>query len=154
MIVDDDDSSDDESHLPQVCIPLDTSSHQKRPRVPSKQKEKYKNIKFSFRDEEEEDKIFDFEVPGAADDSDGEMDDDFWDGGEGVIWEFKEDDVDDGDNSDEETCNILERGVLVHKPLRKHLINVSPSDPLFEGSPYSARDFCRYLIVVRHATGQ
>jgi hypothetical protein len=66
---------------------------------------------------------------------------------EGVEW---------GEVAEEEECEA--RGLLTHGSLIPHgrqriLRGVDGTEPLFDGSPHSAKDFCRYLLATRHSTG-
>jgi hypothetical protein len=48
------------------------------------------------------------------------------------------------------TTGLLKHGILVNELIKGSFVGVDPSEPLFPGSPYSARDFCRYLLAMKH----
>ena len=154
------DSSDDDNEWPDVCIPPNIHLTHKRPRViiPPSSHKRYSEVQFAYDvDFEKPNEVYDIEVDGYTWDSDSDSDEEFWNNQQGVMWDFQEGDDDDNDMVQEDGSWIFERlqdEILVGKTTRKQLINVSPSDPLFEGSPYSARDFCRYLTAVKHSMGK
>jgi hypothetical protein len=55
----------------------------------------------------------------------------------------------DKDIEDDLFCN----GTLLER-IQCANYGVSPSDPLFEGSSHSAKDFCRYMTAIKHSTGK
>jgi hypothetical protein len=58
------------------------------------------------------------------------------------------------DEVGEDEVGLLGFGrVLGHKAKAKFTYGVSPQDPLYPGSPHTAKDFCRYLLAMRHKTG-
>lgn len=91
-------------------------------------------------------------VPSGTWDSDDEEEDLDWANGEGTMWELNDDAPDPED--DYESFHLLNLGERLGEINKKTLINCDIMEPLFEGSPYSARDFCRYLTAVKQNIGE
>lgn len=91
-------------------------------------------------------------VPTGTWDSDEEDADDYWENGQGTMWEIDHDAPDPED--DYENFHLLNLGERIGVVAKKQLINCDIMEPIFDGSPYSARDFCRYLTAVKQNIGK
>jgi hypothetical protein len=69
---------------------------------------------------------------------------------EGIEWENMNDHAQDPTR----LHGLLASGMLVLDRPTGKLIGIDPQDSLFEGSPYSAMDFCRYLLCMKHNTSK
>jgi hypothetical protein len=150
-------SSDDE--ISQVCVPNDNVLH--RPRSPNHGKKDVvipnedNDDQFCISNSEDNDGYTSrlIQVPCDTwyeEDLDEQMGF-FEDGGnnfvDGVSWEMDVHPVG-------EEKGLLVRGIRVEGRPKGKLIGMDVNQSLFEGSPYSARDLCRYLLCLKHSTSK